>query len=752
MHFTTRLYTLAFMLMGIHNATASSVPPGSPINEIESRSLSIQKTSSPIQLDGELTEDAWQQAGLAANFYRKFPDDRHFATAQTIARVTYDDRYIYIAAECFNAPGQRTGNYMTSTLKRDFDAGRNDFFAVYLDPFNDKNNGFSFAVSPLGVQREGLVANGGNTGSSTDWDNKWFVHTKIYEDKWVAEIAIPLKSIRFKPGITEWGINFARRDVKHNEESAWSHIPINFRLSTLGFSGVLLWDTPLEKTGANVSLIPFISANGSKDYTRDTLLKSRTSAGMDAKVAVTSSLNLDLTVNPDFSQVEVDRQVTNLSRFELFFPERRQFFIENSDLFSSAGFSRIRPFFSRRIGIAQDPATGQNVENRILYGARLSGKLDKDWRIGLMNMQTARNEQINLQSQNYTVAALQRQVFSRSNISGIFINKQEFFADSTGEFNLLSRRFNRVAGLDYNLLSKDNKWSGKFFYHRSFLPEHKGDQAANAAFLSYNTRNFNIAWNHEYVGKNYTAETGFVQRRGHYRIEPNARYTFFPKSERIKSTIANYGTGVDTDFFLDHSYRLTDRSLSSFVFMNFLNTSSISFILKNEYIMLQRPFDPTGTGGLAFEKGTDYTFTRIGGNFTSDNRKKLSMQGGASTGTYYNGNLSEVHGTVSYLAQPIGLLSLNVNYTDIDLPEPYNDAQLLLISPRMDLSLSKSLFFTSIAQYNNQVNNVNLNARLQWRFKPVSDLFLVYSDNYMAESMKVKNRSLVLKVTYWLNA
>ena len=221
---------------------------------------------------------------------------------------------------------------------------------------------------------------------------------------------------------------------------------------------------------------------------------------------MTSSLNLDLTVNPDFSQVDVDRQVTNLSRFSLFFPERRQFFIENADLFSRFGFRQIRPFFSRRIGLS----SGQQIP--IVAGARLSGMLDENWRVGLLNMQTEGRAELDLEAQNYTVGVFQRKVGVRSNIAGIVVNRQGFNKNKM-DFG----DYNRVAGLEFNLASKDGMYMGKAFYHRSFEPNSSDE--AHASWFMVKTQNFNAHWNHEYVGKDYRADVGFVPRISQYNQE-----------------------------------------------------------------------------------------------------------------------------------------------------------------------------------------------------------------------------------------
>ncbi len=305
----------------------------------EKYSIRIKKTKTPIKLDGLLEEDSWKNADIAKDFFLNRPYDSTFATLQTEVRILFDDNFIYVAAVCYQPRNQ----YAVASLKRDFEGGTSDVFTVNFDTFQDKLNAFQFAVNPYGVQREGLIFNGQE--SSNYWDNKWYTQVKNYDDRWVVEMAIPFRTLRYKikEGVNSWRTNFGRNVLKMNEVSTWSPVPRNFRPSNLAFAGTLIWDEQPPKPGANVSIIPFLSVATEKDYPRnsDNLQALPETSnfpkgiGMDAKIAVTPSLNLDLTINPDFSQVEVDKQVTNLSRFELFFPERRQFFLENNDLFGN---------------------------------------------------------------------------------------------------------------------------------------------------------------------------------------------------------------------------------------------------------------------------------------------------------------------------------------------------------------------------------------------------------------------------------
>jgi hypothetical protein len=450
--------------------------------------------------------------------------------------------------------------------------------------------------------------------------------------------------------------------------------------------------------------------------------------------------------------VEVDQQVTNLDRFEIFFPERRQFFLENADLFANFGLENARPFFSRRIGVAIDSATGQNVQNPIRFGARLSGSINRNWRIGLLNMQTGEDESINLPSLNYTVGAIQRRVFERSNISAIVINKQSLTDTLTDDFTLRSGNYNRLLGLDYNLASADNTWSGKFYYHRTIDPQQADNTYSHGALLNFSTLRLDIGWQHQMVGENFNAEVGFVPRTNFNRVNPSFAYRFFPKSKKIVS----HGPGVEQQVWWNEELGITDSNLALFYEFTFTNTSNFTVSLLHDYVYLFAPFAPSREG-LAFQTGEDFSMNSVSIEYRSDRRKAFFYDLNTIQGQYYDGTLNFFNGTLSYRAQPYGLFSLDMTYSRINLQEPYTSADIFLIGPRMDLTFSKSVFFTTFVQYNSQFENINVNSRFQWRFQPVSDLFIVYTDNYVYDffdrtnNFAVKNRALVIKLTYWLN-
>jgi hypothetical protein len=697
--------------------------------------LNITKASSQIHIDGIMDEKAWEDADVATDFFMITPMDTSFAQVRTDVRMSYDEEHLYLIVINHHA---MEGPYMVESLRRDFSFGKNDNFLLFMDPFDDQTNGFSFGANAAGAQWDGIMSNGGSVDLS--WDNKWTSKVTNYEDKWIFEAAIPFKSIRYKKGISEWGINFSRLDLKTTEKSGWAPVPRQFPSASLAYTGILAWDNPPPPAGANVSVIPYVLGGVAKDFENDGDNVYRREVGMDAKIGLTSSLSLDLTVNPDFSQVEVDRQVTNLDRFELFFPERRQFFLENGDLFANFGYATIRPFFSRRIGL--------NVP--IQYGARVSGRINKDWRVGAMTMQTAEVEKDALPSQNFTVMSLQRQVGARSNIGAIFVNKQSlrYNPDATEEGKPVYSEFNRNAGLEYNLASRNNLWTGKAMVLQSFGPDNVGNGFVHAANLKYASGNLTWNWQHEYVSESYTAEVGYVPRRGYYKINPSGGYLFFPKSEKILS----HGPEFGSTFFWNKNGVKTDNATFLAYNIRWRSQSKLMLWTAYDFVKLQRPFDPTNLGGEQLRTGSEHEWFAWGTEYTSKPQSVLTYAFSTRMGGYYeDGMRYNVTADLGYRFQPYVAIALAANYNQIELREPWGTTRFWLVGPRIDVTMTNTLFLTTFIQYNEQIENINLNARFQWRFKPASDLFLVYTDNYLPAPFNVKNRSLVLKFTYWWN-
>ena len=695
--------------------------------------IHIRRTEQPIIIDGLANDIAWQNAEMADSFFMVLPMDTSRSKALTTVRFCYDEKNLYLIAVCYKpVPGEN----MVESLRRDFNFGKNDNFLIFLDTFDDLTSGISFGANAEGAQWDGLMYEGGKV--DLNWDNKWSSSVKNQEDSWIFEAAFPFTTLRYKKGIREWGINLSRNDLKLPEKSSWAPVPRQFPTAALAYTGTLVWDEEPPPPGRNISIIPYTLGSMSKNYEKDDPVRYHGEIGGDIKIGVTSSLNLDLTINPDFSQVEVDRQVTNLDRFELFFPERRQFFLENADLFANFGYANIRPFFSRRIGL----------EAPIIAGARFSGKLNKDWRIGAMNMQTGKSAQYGLPAQNFTVLSLQRRLFARSNIGIIAVNKQspENFSDTLPGKPI--SKYNRNLGLEYNLASSNNKWTGKFMLIKSFTPNVTSSDWVHAANLLYTSKRLSVGWQHEYVGHNYSAEVGYVPRKGYIKLSPAAGYLFFPK----KGKILSHGISINSTYYFNEQWKNIDyRTIIPYT-LAFRNGATFVGLVQSDYVYLTAPFDPTNSGKDTLARGTEHHAKTTGFDYISTPKRKFTFGVNVRVGGYYaDGHRFSIAGEINYRFQPYAVLSLALSYFDLRMPAPWNRTELWLVSPRVDITFTNNFFFTTFFQFNNQAKNININTRLQWRYRPASDIFLVFTDNYYPDPFGVKNRAIVLKLTYWWN-
>jgi len=696
----------------------------------EKYQLPIQKTSEKITIDGKLDEDTWKKAAVGKDFFMITPLDTGKANQFSEARVSFDDEFLYIAIIFFN--NSIKGDYVVESLKRDFSFGKNDNFLVAIDPFNNQSTGFAFGLNAYGAQWDGTMYDGRSV--DLNWDTKWYSEVQFDENQWVCEIAIPFKSIRYDETSAVWGINFSRLDLKASEKSSWAPVPRQFPSVSLAYAGALLWESPPPKQGNNTSIIPYVSDNLNNSNSDPTTNKLK--VGGDLKYNLTSALNLDVTLNPDFSQAEVDQQVTNLDRFELFFPERRQFFLENADLFSNFGYKTIRPFFSRRIGL--------NVP--IVGGIRLSGNLNEKWRIGVMDVQTQKDELLGLDAENFGVFTLQKKVLDRSNISVLFVNKQNL---NRNQPSSEKNHFNRNVGIEYNYFSQDNLWDGKLLFLKSFSSIEDQDGAVFASHIGYQSTGWNWRVQQEYVPNDYSAEVGFVPRTNYIKLEADGGHLVFTKKE---TPLLSHGPALEQTYYFNTSFDKRDRITSINYLFNFKNRSRLSFRFQEQFIQLQSDFDPLRTGIATLKKETEHQWSSLSVSYDAkpQNRFTYSLEG--LTGGYYQkGKRNALLGEFGYRFQPFLELNSVANYNQIKLPAPWQNNSFWLLGVKANLTFTNTIFFSNLFQYNEQLGLWNFNSRFQWRYKPASDLFLVFNSNEINYPNQTKGWSLTLKINYWLN-
>ena len=711
-----------------------------------------------VDVDGYLSETIWQQAQFHEGFVQHYPYDTAASESQTRFAFAADDKNFYAAFVCLDRNPDKP--YVVQNLKRDFSVKNTDAVILSLSPFLDGQNGFSFGVSPYNSQREGSVENGGSFGVSTAWDQVWFSETRqnqgwyhadtaLYPHYWVAEFAIPLHSIRFVAGSSEWAFNVVRLDLKNNEESTWVRVPRNLNVSVLTLVDTLRFDQPLHARSRNNVFIPYTSwltqqdPNVSKDWVGSPRL------GLDAKLALTPSLNADITFNPDFAQVDVDVQQLNLTRFNLFFPERRQFFTENSDLFATFGFRGIRPFFSRRIGF------GPTGYLPIDAGAKVTGKIGNDWRLGLMSVRTRGDAGLDLNAELANVLSLQRKVLKASSLGFIAVDNRMAGGQGIKETPSLSN-YASILGAEFNYANQPSTVVGKSFVQKALYQQVGSQSWAHATFLRYRSLSWTLMWNHEHVGKDFRAPLGFVPRlenrdfltgQVHFmdftRFEPMITRSFYPKSNKVnRIDLTWYHSG-----YLDSAFSTTEGLNQVWLGTYFQNSAYVTLCAERENYNIFLPFRPVSlpNGGYFFG---DYQWNNVWLEASSNTRKPVNAVLKLKTGGYFVGTKSEMGLDLAFRIQPRWSNSISWTHVDLNMLDSGRQ-QLDLIGFKTEYSFTTLLYSTAYLQYNTLTESMNINLRLQYRYRPRSDLFVVYSQNYYT-AYNSRSRSFAIKFVRWI--
>ena len=706
------------------------------VNAQEFKNLYSTYTDQSIDLDGKDDEEFWNQNSAGEEFWQNFPSDS-LASQKTEVKIVHNDNYIYAFIKAFNS----SNKYSIPSLERDSSVPGNDAVVLLFDTYKDGNNAFFFESNPVGLKKDALISEGGDDIDMT-WDIKWEVETYIGNGFYQCEFKIPLNSLKFPDGSKDWRFQVFRADIFTGEFSLWNKVPINQKAFDLGFFGNLIFDNPLGKSKTQITVIPYTSGINSNDFNSN-INHNNISFGGDAKVTIGNGMNLDLTFNPDFSQVEVDDQIINMTRFEINLPEKRQFFIQNSDLFSGFGDSRdSRTFFSRRIGVARDK-NGNTIENKITAGLRLSGKISKNTRLGVINMYTNEDPKNNIKANTNSVIALQQKLFSRSNLSLLFINRQ-----NTAKNEL---DYNRVIGVDYNLLSKDAVWDGKFYFHNSFSDLNKTNPFSTGFTLSYNTRNNSIYSKVIRLGEGFESDLGFIRRKGIFKNYFRYQRRFWLKNKKIRSV--NLISSLSYTDKPENNSLVTDRNYRVGFEFDFNSMARIEVSLRNDFTQLEDSFNPLRSFGKnPLPANSDYNYSYLEFEYRNDQRKKISYRLEFNNGDFYNGKRMSLRTQFNYRFEPIFQSSFNLSINKISLPRFYGDGRLILATSKFNLTLNKSLFWMNYFQYSNVSRNFGINSRLQWRFAPLSDLYIVFNDNYLYEDSLIPNlRTISFKLSYWLD-
>jgi hypothetical protein len=702
------------------------------------------------RIDGRLTEEAWALAPAQGNFVQREPAYGSPATEPTEFRILYDARTLYIGVWVWDST---PGGIMGSEMKRDAGLNKGDQLKITIDTFHDHRNAFYFSTNPLGAYKDANTVENGRT-INYDWNAVWENKTSIDDRGWYIEIAIPLSQLRFRTtiGESEWGLNLCRILFRRNEESYWVPFPREWGPS--GFArvsnaGVLQGLRDL-RSRRRLELVPYVLPAASRDYVTQTEADTDAKYGADFKIGLTDDLIADLTYHTDFAQVEADQEVVNLTRFSLFFPEKRQFFTESAGIFdfgkAVAGLGGdaaandpglLALYYSRRIGLVD----GQQVP--IIGGGRVTGKIG-DYTLGVLNItteeQTLATRQ--LDTANFTVLRLKRNVLAQSSIGTLLLNSENGISD-----------YNRAAGVDAGLvLGQHVTFTG--LLARTFSPgaEPASDQLAGVADFAWKSDRFNYGAQYQDVGKAFNAEMGYIPRLDIRAMKARGGWTPRPKWGGIRQFLFTGGT----EYFENHSGVVETRTHELSAQMQRQDTSGAFAAVIREFDRLPAPFT---TAGTTLPPGA-YSWTTSTFSYSSNRTRRIYGTLGTDIGGYYSGERQSLRANVTIQAGKTLLFEPNYTHNRVDLPgRPLYRSNV--VNFRVSHSFSPDFYLKGFVQYNDDRDTASFNFLWWYHYKPGSDLYVVYNQGWDLDvpltsrdvppsSSRVRSRSLQVKLTYWL--
>jgi hypothetical protein len=700
--------------------------------------LTAERVSEPVRLDGVLDEEVWQNGHAASAFVQAEPREGLSATERTEVRVAYDDRNLYVGAMLWDSD---VGGLVVNDIKKDFSETAQDAFAVILDTFRDRRNGYVFMTNPEGARADWQVANEGRE-INVSWDAVWNVRTRRTSEGWAVEMEIPFRALRFEEGVPTWGINFSRRIRRKNELDYWSPVPRSYALTRLSLAGDLV-GLPRASGGRDLRVKPYVLGSQVRE-TGETEFQGIEEAGLDVRARVLDAFTLDVTLNPDFAQVEADVQQVNLTQFSQFFPEKREFFLENSGLFYVGDAARnnrvfavptpdedLLLFFSRRVGVADD---GRAIPIRA--GGRLTGRLGGT-NIGAIAMRT--DDVSGIPGSDYGVVRVRQNVLSGSDIGGIFMSRTLHGGAAEGD------DYNRVFGGDAYLRFPGNvDWSTYVVGTRS--PGVGDGQYAWRTSLNREGNFVHIKFGAMELGEGFRDDLGFFRRTGvrKYFIDFGIR----PRPEGMRQRgVREMHPHIVWNYYEDLAGRIVGKRLhSGYTF--FMNDGGFwelsvnpAFEKIEEPFRIARGIDPIPAGSYGWVEyqlrgNTDPSRT-VSGGFTG-------ILGGLWSGTQrtVNANVT-LRPSYKFFLET----RLQRTYGDLDLPDA--DFTRTFWTFRTNYSFNTNMFVDALVQYDPGSEQVNTNVRFNLIHRPLSDIFLVYNEQRFATGEGIPpGRGLTVKGTY----
>jgi hypothetical protein len=697
--------------------------------------LHATRTTVPMRIDGNLDEETWRAAEVARDFVQSEPREGQPATERTEVRVLFDADNIYIGAYLFDSEPQRL---VINDLRKDFREEDQDDFEVILDTFTDRRNGYVFITNPAGARVDRQIANEGRE-INPSWDAIWEVRTRRVADGWTAEMRIPFRALRFdKASVQPWGINFARRVRRKNETAYWSPVPRAFNLNRLSLAGNLS-GVVLGSASRDLRVKPYLLASGVRDIGVSSYDRT-VDTGVDLKYGVTSGLTLDVTVRPDFAQVEADEQQVNLTQFAQFFPEKREFFLENSGLFYVGDAARLNRvfvpptpdddnllFFSRRIGLRND-----RLPLPIDGGLRLTG-VAGGIGIGVVAMQVRGDSATD--ANNYAVVRLRRNIARGSDIGVLYMQRQS--SDDADNYN-------RVAGIDANIRFVGRlDWNSYFVTTRT--PGVSGDQYSARTSLNWEGNFFHGKGGVMSLGENFNNELGFYRRIGIKKWFTDIGIRPRPESMR-RLGVREMHPHIVWDLFTDQGNHMVQKRLHTGYTFFMENGGVVEFSYNPAFNLLERPLrlnpkiDPLPAG--------PYGWDEYGLLANTDQSRKVSLSSRWAVGGLYNGTQKTVNASVTLRPSYRLRLTGGLQRTAGDLDLPNGRFVNSFWTMRANYSFSTSMFIDALSQYDPGSRQLNANVRFNLIHHPLSDLFIVYNDQrFLADGSPTPGRSLTLKFT-----
>jgi hypothetical protein len=727
-----------------------------PIDGLVRRKVMATRVAKGPKVDGRLDDAVWGEAIPVDGFVQRDPDYWMPGTEHTIAKIIYDDKALYFSFECFTSERYRL---VANNMRRDSEIHGDDNIQLLLDTYNDRQTGFFFFVNPLGAQRDLMLSNEGRTYNE-DWDCNWVCKTKIYEDRWTVEVAIPFNQLRFKPGEEMvWGINMARNIASMNEESQFvvgrksSSTRARYWTSDIGeLHG-------LTRLGSkrSITLKPYALPGTSRDYdTAGASEESVLEAGVDLRYGVTPNISFDFSYNTDFAQVEGDQEQVNLTQFKLFFPEKREFFLEGSNLFdfgqaaeTTGGGSRPPTllFYSRRIGLED----GAKVP--IIFGNKLAGKEGRT-SIGALNVltddvqviDTDDDDTTQVHQTNYSVIRLKRDVMKRSNVGIIFVNKQENHpVDGWSPYN-------RSLGVDFSL-SPTEQLNLQGFYARTWDTD-LGD-ADDARYLSLDYSGTLASFRARVldVEESFEPAVGFVNRRGDLdgfrRYDVQTRLRPRPAADN-RMNIRYFSIGPALQVVTDRNDEVKFMQTSLSLWTQFNTGDWWRMEAKGTHDVVEEAFEPSDRHPEVVIPTGTYNFTGFTVGPSPSRSRKFRPRVFAEFGSFYTGHRYGMRAEMAY--QPSGRLSIESDLDANWLRLPQGNVNIAAFSGRVIYSFTTDFFVKLFAQWNNDKEVVSANFLLNYRYRPGSDIFLVIDNGFGTDTtFRRQNRSVLLKWSYLMS-